>query len=200
MKHAIITIGCVALLLTIAVSCGTHSDISVPHSSKISDWQDREWECQGYTISYRDSGCAEVHDRFDDMKKALWWARWTLEFQRQSRAYVPDGAGVDYWQTSCESQRRRDGDCDDAAIMIYYMLRKYYFPDNCIKLVIGEHYIGDKLRAHMFAAVYYSETDFYILDATGAYTKNIVKSEDFFALHDNIRLVVEFDLFSCRFL
>lgn len=143
---------------------------------RIEDWQDREIECLGYPDYYEDK------DFVIDFDLMIWIKNQVVK----SIEYKPDV--TNYWQISCETEIRGQGDCEDIAIMIWKGLRDAGFPDNIIGIGIAKN---DRGQCHAFAIVYYTEKDFYILDSNFWY--EAIKSDQ---LDNSITLVMGCNLFS----
>ena len=154
---------------------------------KIEDWQDRETECLGYPIHQDDENFMFDLNLVTKIRN------------RVVRRIESKPDTTNYWQTSCETEIRGKGDCEDTAIMIWKELRDAGFPDDIIGMVKIKWYPGDDKQFHVFAIVNLQDGDFYILD-NGALHKYGVMSEDVQrasdVLNKSIELIVGFNLFS----
>ena len=143
---------------------------------RLEDWQNREAECLGYPDYYEDE------DFIIDLGLMVGIKNQVVK----SIGYKADV--TNYWQTSCETETRGRGDCEDIAVMIWKGLRDAGFPDNIIGIGIAKN---DRGQGHAFAVVYYTKEDFYILDAN--FWFGAIRSDQ---LDDSITLVMGCNLFS----
>ncbi len=154
---------------------------------RIEDWQDRETKCLGYPI-YQDD------ENFTFGLNLVTEIRNRVVRRIESKAEV-----TNYWQTSCETEIRGKGDCEDVAILIWKELRDAGFPDDIIRMIKIKWYPDGEKSFHIFAVVNLQDGDFYILD-NGALHRYKVMWEDVQkaskVLNDSIELLVGFNLFS----
>lgn len=140
--------------------------------SKIHSWQDREKECLSTTrhlfpdpTRYQEVNMSDLHELRRDIMN---------DFE-----YVPDEEGHDYWQTSCETSDKGEGDCEDFAILVLSKLRIYY-TNHQKGILIITYNRDDKHRCHGIPIIYYCEDDFLTIDrGWGIITGRKLRSEDF---------------------
>jgi len=149
--------------------------VTTDRRETIEDWQDREAECLNYPDYYEDKNFVVDLDSMIEIKNRV----------VASIKYKPDTGN--YYQTSCETEARGMGDCEDIAIAIWKELREAGFPDDIIGIGIAKN---DRGQCHAFAMVYYTLDDFYILDT------NFWGVVDSKLLNDSVSLIVGYNLFS----
>jgi len=149
--------------------------VTTDRRETIEDWQDREAECLNYPDYYEDKNFVVDLDSMIEIKNRV----------VASIKYKPDTGN--YYQTSCETEARGMGDCEDIAIAIWKELRDAGFPDNIIGIGIARN---DRGQCHAFAIVYYTTEDLYILDS------NFWGVVDSVQLDGSVNFLVGFNLFS----
>lgn len=149
-----------------------------PWSSKIADWQQREFE------SISTNGDAKVSARPDgttttenpDLQKgyALYRAEnrrsiareFTEWIQQQTRIYYTDDGPRDHWPTLEEVFITNSDDCDGLELLTYYFLRDIGFSENEIFRAIV--YRQSDGQHHMVTMWFEERDDPWVIDPTGA--------------------------------
>ena len=165
------------IVLLLLMGCGQVDEDGT--YQQIYSWQDRELvEC------IQDSSVIENEEEpllIEATIPLLWMAR--------NISYVPD-ISFDYWQTSCETLERKEGDCEDQAILLWRLLREQGFSDKVNKLGCLKN-VDKSKKGHVIGILHLDEI--YALNPTIPYQR--VFSLDFYLQqHPYYYLAFEFNL------
>lgn len=169
---------CIVVLLSFG--CADPPKPAKKFDEKICDWQTRENLCLNYPES----------KEIDSVISITKLTAIALQVNQTIAQIVEEG---DHWQTSCETQILKIGDCDDLAILFYSTIELHeQVASNDNKIMI---LYNAELDEHHMINVIYSESGSYIIDTTRSSGILIRELFSFFDEYPQFSLEKEFNLF-----